>query len=710
MLYEVEGRQMPSRSGLRRLLDAVHRYRWMVVTITGAFVALGALVTFLIPSYYQASGSVIISRPDKRFAEIRPAEPYSYDEDREIQTEMSELKSHAVAQMAIGELNLMQRDPEIRQAIENAETAARSKGKTLTEADKMETAEDVFLSKLTLAPDKLSRIVTVTYGSHDPAVAAETVNRAVNDFINFTFQSRGQTGRRLAAWLGKQIDGTRQQMLDDEAALVKFQGGHKFVPLIVPGGDQGVLLSQLAAANNQLTSAATDRITDEAWLQVYPTATEELPVELRTPAVDQAVADVTEAKKEYDTLASEYQPTFAPVVEAKDRLAMAQAHLQSLQSDVKTALEKRVEAAKEREAGLQNLMAQLTGSAVGESGTELKYQILKAKSDADRALFNALQEKEAEATLLASMPNSNVTILDTASTPAVPIYPSLKIDEGVALFLGLALGLLAALVRYRMAGAITGNEEGITQYEGLGSLGLIPDRQRVLEGDGSSSRLLPSHAAGGVGISRRMLESYAKVAANIVARAGGARKSILVTSAGPGEGKTETVCNLALALARMGWKTIVIDADVRHPGCHEFFGIKNDRGLLALQEGHAVEPVAVATNLDVLPCETSSDGQLRSRAFEAMLETVSTNYDFALIDSPPTNLTGDAVTLSQTVNGVVLVMRWATTRTREAQAAVAELLQARAPMLGTVLNGADLSAPEFRSQRRRGEYFRAAAA
>jgi len=179
-------------------------------------------------------------------------------------------------------------------------------------------------------------------------------------------------------------------------------------------------------------------------------------------------------------------------------------------------------------------------------------------------------------------------------------------------------------------------------------------------------------------------------------------RSILVTSPGPGEGKSTTVANLAVVLAQAGHKVIVIDCDLRKPAQHRIFGVENHRGLTnCLIQGLDPEEVAytnVVENITLLssgPIPPNPAELLGSERVRSLWSTLLDRFDYVLIDSPPVLAVTDATLLSSQVDGVVLVVRSADTRVEIAQEAKEQLIKANARILGVVLNVVKISSRDY---------------
>jgi capsular exopolysaccharide synthesis family protein len=175
-------------------------------------------------------------------------------------------------------------------------------------------------------------------------------------------------------------------------------------------------------------------------------------------------------------------------------------------------------------------------------------------------------------------------------------------------------------------------------------------------------------------------------------------RTILVTSAGPSEGKTTVACCIATAMAQAGHRTVLIDADLRRPRLHRIFARTNDRGLTnALIENSKLADVIAETQvpgLSVLlsgPSCPSPAENLQSESFQRLLAELENRYDRVVIDSPPVVAVTDAVILSTRVDATIMVVRAVTSIRETVRHARRSLLDVRANLVGAVLNAADPS-------------------
>jgi non-specific protein-tyrosine kinase len=172
-------------------------------------------------------------------------------------------------------------------------------------------------------------------------------------------------------------------------------------------------------------------------------------------------------------------------------------------------------------------------------------------------------------------------------------------------------------------------------------------------------------------------------------------KIIQITSASAGEGKTTTIANLGVVLARAGQRVVIVSCDLRVPRVHLFFDQSNEVGFTSVLLGQcplsaAIQPVAGQPGLVVLPSgpPPPNPAELLStpRASE-VLRSIASNCDVVLVDSPPTLPVADARVLSRAVDATLVVARAGKTSRRSLGRAIEVLREVGAPLVGTVLNG-----------------------
>ncbi|HSS44606.1 MAG TPA: CpsD/CapB family tyrosine-protein kinase, partial [Thermoanaerobaculia bacterium] len=209
----------------------------------------------------------------------------------------------------------------------------------------------------------------------------------------------------------------------------------------------------------------------------------------------------------------------------------------------------------------------------------------------------------------------------------------------------------------------------------------------------------------------RVAESYrAFRAALLLSRAGGV-KSIVITSSFPAEGKTSTAVNLAVVLAQLGKRVLLVDADLHRPRLHEIFHVSNRTGLVSiLAEG--LEPARAIVKTDIPdvflvpsgPSSPNPSGLLASEAMSGFLDLARGDFDYVIVDAPPVAPVADALLIGNQTDGAVICVKGGET-TREQVVRVRDrLLFSNVRILGVLIT----NLPEERDRYKKGylyEYY-----
>ncbi len=170
-------------------------------------------------------------------------------------------------------------------------------------------------------------------------------------------------------------------------------------------------------------------------------------------------------------------------------------------------------------------------------------------------------------------------------------------------------------------------------------------------------------------------------------------KTILVTSAEPGEGKSTVLANLGVAMAQAGQKVLIVDCDLRRPEQHKFFGVRANPGLTSLlMDDASIEEAVQDTAVENLQIISSGaippnpSELLGSERFKLVLDRLAEDYDRVLVDSPPAGIVTDSVVMAGKVDGVLLVVFSERTKADHVKLAQAQLVKAGGNILGVVLN------------------------
>lgn len=287
---------------------------------------------------------------------------------------------------------------------------------------------------------------------------------------------------------------------------------------------------------------------------------------------------------------------------------------------------------------------------------------------------------------LSSGSNLFLTILAPAQEPTTPISPNIPQNVLFAVIAGLALAGGAVLLLEYLDDTIKDPDDA-QRVLNLSTLGAITHIANVR--DSADTLVTLKHPRSPIAEAYRVLRTNLRFSG--IENPSGA---LLVTSSGPGEGKTTTAANLAVALAQGGKRVILIDTDLRRPTLHKVFGLPNAVGLsnMFLEDATALESILQSTAIEGLSVITSGPlppnpaEVLDSKQMSKILTNLRAQADMLILDSPPALAVADASILGSRCSGAVLVVDAGRTRTDLTRRAVETLQKTNVKVLGVVLN------------------------
>lgn len=335
---------------------------------------------------------------------------------------------------------------------------------------------------------------------------------------------------------------------------------------------------------------------------------------------------------------------------------------------------------------------------------------LKRAKEVYENIYNILLEKGEEQRILHASSGAGVKIVDMARIPDKPISKNETRYYVLGLILGLGLGVGCAIFLEYNDTSLKSNED-IERYLNLPVIGNIPHivhmkkdniklkRRSNKNQKGTTVTHYPGRLLDFFNDESVTTESYRSLRTNLsFVSPDNPIKCLLVTSAGPSEGKSLTVANLALSYAQMGKKTLLIDTDLRRPVMHHLFGIKREPGFSDLFIAGLDYNMAIRAtekeNLYLLPAGIfipNPSELIASQKMISHIEYFKKNYDITFFDTPPVVAVTDAPLLGTKLDGVLLIIRSQKTSREVAEKAISNLENVGVKCIGTVLNDINLS-------------------
>ena len=345
---------------------------------------------------------------------------------------------------------------------------------------------------------------------------------------------------------------------------------------------------------------------------------------------------------------------------------------------------------------------------IPEQSIELA-RLQRAQTNAEE-LYVSLNQKLQEVRMAEEAKIGMAEVIRPALVPGQPVRPNPTRNLLLGLILGGALGIAAAVVRYKLDARIYTPED--LRRHHFAALGVVPDMHRIRHqaprrlaeanghANGPGDERTPGTAlAAPQSASSAITEAYRRLHMSILYHRPGAKvQTVLVTSPEPGTGKSTTTLNLAVTAARAGQRTLVVDADLRKPQIYNLLGRSSGPFLTDLLEEPAMDPERLATDLDNVYAVTireplaDADMVLSSDKMTRLIEHLRGTFDLILFDSPPVLAVADAVFLSRQCDATIVVAGAGQTDADALEQTAEELESAEAQVIGTVLNRFDPSA------------------
>ena len=701
--------QVPREPHLLDYFIILRKHQWLVLTFMLTVVTVVTIASFKMKPVYEAAARVEVDREAQNMLQFPDQNSYGEYVDMEnyIETQSKILQSETLALQTIKALDLG-RYPEFGGT---ANSLAWMHGGG---ASRRPAILGAFLGRLMVKRVPNSRLVEVQFEAEDPQLAAQVVNTHLQTYIEQNFRSKYDATTQASNWLSAELEELRIKVEKSEDARIAYERQNQIWQI---DEKQDITTQKLADLSKAVTEAQTLMAEKEALYRMAASGNvDALPAARENLVIQDLLKRKTELDISYTEATHQYGPNFPKV----QRLAAQQ---KELEEDLANARKTVIESV-QQEFGTAHQRVELLQEALDKQKAEandlaeklVQYHILQHDAQSNKALYDGLLQKLKEAGITAGLRSSNIRVVDPALAPSSPSRPQKARNILLAILVGLVGGVGLALFREYLDNTVKSPDD-IETLTGLPSLAVVPSLPGL---NGHHRRLSrfsreahPQVTAG----PRVELLSYVQPKSQISEAFRALRTSlllsqaehppqvILVTSALPREGKTTAAVNLAVTLAQLGDRTLLMDSDLRKPGVRRALNltIGKEGGLSSYLAGvSTLDEVIIThpaiTNLDALttgPVPPSPADLLSSHRMREAITELRRRYKFIVIDSPPIMAATDAVILSSLTDGVLLVVRSgetpkeAFTRTRDLLAAV------KSRLLGVVLNAVDSSAPDY---------------
>ena len=694
-----------------------------------SIVLIGVTVAsvMLMKNVYQPVARIEIAPPASGIRTLHEVESTAEVEDEDyLETQAQMLQSDALAVSVIRELHLDANSefvgrrktnragektaevPPGPSALDKSPLADQMALATLTPTESI--ALDKFRKNLTVNTVRTTRLVEVSFSSHDPEISRQVTNEVIAKFIENDFKRRYNATTQASDWLSSQLNDLYQKVIASAQALSDYQKKYGLVDM----DDHDLPSSQLMSEiNRQLSDAQAGRIENEAYLQMIDAGQAQYVPAVRDDKVYQnLLIRQGDLRTQLAQARAVYGEANTNVRKIEDQIQEISTQVDDEQKRLGDGIRTAYSAAKERENLMLQARDKLQAKMVNLNSELVGYHLLKTQAIANADLYNTLQARLKEAGIYAGLGSNNIRVVDFAENLREPTGPHRTALIAIGAVASALFGVLACFFKESMNNTLR-TPEDVRSWVGLRSLALLPAMNTIATGprgaNGASKKPQPLgivSAGAFVSVMKPMTaesEAMRDLRTVLLASKSGSKASvILISSSLEGEGKTTVAVNFGIALAQIG-RTCLVDADLRRPAMSGTFDVAPKPGLSEVLTGKApldaaVSPVPGIPDLWILPSgsvvESPAD-VLATSTMSDVCDHLRKDYQFIVIDSPPIIRFSDARYLSRLADEVVLIGRYGITTKRTIQRS-AELLQdVQAPIAGVVLNGIDYSSPDY---------------
>lgn len=664
------------------------KYRFLIIGCFVGALIVGATLTLLMTPVYTAQATLQIDREAARVLDtedVAPRENMMQGEEF-FQTQYGLLRSRSLAERVIESLGLASSNEALQAMGVEPPEAGETAG--VQASRRKAAALRALQANLSVSPVRGSRLVAIGYDNPDPVVAARIANGFAENFIQSNLDRKFESSSYARKFLEERIAQTKERLESAERQLVAYAANQQIVNVGEPsegegagGATESLASHNLAALNSALAETRAERVAaEERWRSARTSALMTLPEVLQNPSIQRLTEQRAVLEAEYQQKLSIYQPDYPEMVRLRAQIEEADGQIQVIATNIRSSIQSQYEIAANQERSLQAQVNGLTGEVLDLRDRSIQYNILQRELDTTRTLYEGLLQRYKEVGVTGGVAANNISIVDLATPPREPSKPNMMLNMALAALLGLGLGVLAALVLEALDETVASPDD-VEKKLGVPVLGVVP----LLEKGQSTSDALADIRSG-------FSEAYYSLRTALqFSTPEGAPSSLLVTSARPAEGKSTTAYAVALNLARVGKRVLLVDGDLRNPSMHRMVGVENERGMSNLLSGSADLTVAQRTrheNLFFIPCGPLPPnpaelwGGDRLRQF---LAETRNNFDHVVFDGPPVLGFADAPMLASAVNGVLFVLESRGTRRGQARGALRRIQVGRAHLLGAVL-------------------------
>ena len=683
---------------LSHYLWILRRHSWKIAAFVLTCVAGTFVVASRLTPIYESASVIDVDRqaPAAIVGEDSTRNAALNDSDQFLATQVKLIQSDAVLRPVAQKYNLLDNESQLtRDRPDLAQRAANA---------------PVLLRRLKVTRPPNTYLLYIAYRSPDPQLAADVANAIAQSYLEHVYNIRIRSSANLSHFMEAQLDELRAKMERSGQALAQFE---RELNVINPEEKTNILSARLLQLNQDYTTAQSDRVKKEAaWNSMKGGSLEAAQVSGQGEALVVLLQKVNDARQRFAEVKTTYGANHPEYRKALSQVNEVQKQFEAARQNIANRIQVDYEQAIARERMLQTAVAETKSEFDRVNSRSFEYQQRKREAEADKKLYDELVTKIKEGSINAGFQNNNIRIADIARPGLKPVFPNVPLNLSLAFLFATILGVGAAILSDSLDTTVRDPEQA-SRYLGADVIGILPAVKNGVPLNALAPAGVAALTAGaksngnGHNVSSKDyyhkgyyrtisgFEEAVRTLRNTILLGDfdSRLRSVLVTSAGPGEGKTTASVHLAIAHAEQGKKTLLVDADLRRPSVHRRFGLTCPTGLSNVLTDdtpwqETVVPIEGKPNLDIVPAGPPSHraSDLFGPRIGDLLDEFAKEYDLVILDAPPLLGFAEPLQMATVADGVLVISRAGETKRKAVSSVLSALARLRANVLGVVLN------------------------
>lgn len=639
------GKKIEAKLTLKDYFYILKKRIWTIVLI-GMFVLVSvSIATFKQKKMYMAKSRILIEYSASNIVSFQDINKYSgYNEYFETQYEI--IRSRMVALEVVERLY---------------------PNENLTEDERISRA-DLMRFNIIVNPVKGTNLVDLALIGPDPKEVTRLVNIITDVYIEKSLEDKVNSYKSASSWLDDQITSVIVKMKKAEFDLQKYREQKQIISPKIEER-QSTVVTELNQVSSELNGLRSNKLELEISLKQIKDLREKgididettLPQVLQGTGIQAMRGQIYGLMQNLYKLKTEFGDKHPEVAKVSAQIDGVKSNIQTEIDKVINRISNQYELIKAKESLLNERKEELNNTAIGLLERSIQYNILNREVDINRNLYDYLLKRAGEINVTGSMRFNNISLVDKATVPKKPVSPNVPRNLLLGTVVGLILGVGFSFFLEYLDDTIRSLED-VEHYINLPVLGFIPNINSYMKK--KTQKIIPelityTHPKSTVS------ECYRAVRTNILFSSDVPPRITMVTSSTPGEGKTVTAVNIAIAMAQGEKKVLLMDGDMRRSRIHDIFKLDNQYGLSTILSEFDIDPFSFIAkssiaNLNILPSGPVPKNPaelLMSKKMNSIIQIYRENFDIIIIDAPPVVPVTDPSIISKYSDVVCLIVR-----------------------------------------------------